>query len=60
MNKFKESGYRILQEVDENLNDIESVAVYNTETKKIEQWFGTKIAAKEWIESINGDIASAF
>jgi hypothetical protein len=48
--------YRILIEVDENGNIMESVAVVNDNTEVIEHWFDDTISALEWVKC-NGKLA---
>lgn len=49
--------YRILIEHDENGQAMESIAIYNTETEKIEKWVGYYDKAIEYIETVNGTLA---
>lgn len=51
------TSYRLLIELDSDLWQIESVAVYNVRTERIEAWFGNAVKAKEYILE-NGEFAT--
>ena len=49
--------YRILVEVDENCNEIPSVAVFNTNTLQVENWLDSIHEAIDWARE-NGELAT--